>query len=142
MSTVWWLDALKRAEKVIGEAAFEQTKKKPGLKFNPRLELIGFRTNWALCFQRNKRFIKSKTKLWKCCLIISSIGWIAANLRHFWKFNWPYNFFKSINHYIISLLLPKRVQLSSKFSTKDLHIPDSIFQVKLEYEYRCDAAST
>ena len=34
-STIWWLDALKRIEKIIRENAFEQKKKKPRLKFNP-----------------------------------------------------------------------------------------------------------
>jgi len=38
------LDALKRIERIIGENAFEQKKKKPGIKFNPRLALIGLRT--------------------------------------------------------------------------------------------------
>jgi len=38
------LDAVKRKEKIIRENAFEQKKKKPGLKFNPGLALIGLRT--------------------------------------------------------------------------------------------------
>ena len=35
---------MKRIEKIIRENAFEQKKKKPGLKFNPGLLLIGLRT--------------------------------------------------------------------------------------------------
>ena len=36
---------LKRSiEKIIGENAFEQKKKKPGLRFNPGLALINLRT--------------------------------------------------------------------------------------------------
>ena len=35
LPTIWWLDALKRIEKIIRENAFEQKKKKPRLKFNP-----------------------------------------------------------------------------------------------------------
>ena len=38
------MDVLKRIEKIIRENAFEQNKKKPGLKFNPGLALIGLRT--------------------------------------------------------------------------------------------------
>ena len=30
MPTIWWLDALKRIEKIIRENALEQMKKKPG----------------------------------------------------------------------------------------------------------------
>ena len=33
-----------RIEKIVGENAFEQKKKKPGLKCNPELALIGLRT--------------------------------------------------------------------------------------------------
>ena len=42
--TIWWMDAVKRIEKIIRENAFEQKKKKPRLKFNPGLALIGLRT--------------------------------------------------------------------------------------------------
>ena len=42
MSTSWWLEALKIAEKIIQENAFEPKKKKPGLSAN-RLS-----NNWAL----------------------------------------------------------------------------------------------
>ena len=35
------INALKRIEKIIRKNAFEQKKKKPGLKFNPGLTLIG-----------------------------------------------------------------------------------------------------
>ena len=38
------MDALKRIEKIIQENAFEQKEKKPRLKFNPGLALIGLRT--------------------------------------------------------------------------------------------------
>ena len=35
-------------EKIIGEIAFEQKRKKPGLKLNPRLELLNRPSNiWA-----------------------------------------------------------------------------------------------
>ena len=44
MTTIWWLDALKRIEKIIRESAFEQKKEKPRLKFNPGLALIVLRT--------------------------------------------------------------------------------------------------
>ena len=44
MSTIWWFDSIKRLEKIIREIVFEQKKKKPGLKFNPGLTLIGLRT--------------------------------------------------------------------------------------------------
>ena len=37
-------DALKRIEKIILKNAFQQKKKKLGLKFNPGLALTGFRT--------------------------------------------------------------------------------------------------
>ena len=42
--TNWWLDAPKRREEITRENTFEQKKKKPGLKFNPGLALIGLRT--------------------------------------------------------------------------------------------------
>ena len=50
LSTVWWFDALERVEKIILKNAFEQNKKKPGLKFNPGLALIGLQTTgvWFL----------------------------------------------------------------------------------------------
>ena len=38
------MDDLKRIEKIILEDAFELKEKKPGLKFNLRLALIGLRT--------------------------------------------------------------------------------------------------
>ena len=44
MPTIWWLDTLKRIEKIIRENAFGQKKKKPRLKFNPGLALIDLRT--------------------------------------------------------------------------------------------------
>ena len=34
----------KRIEKIIRESAFDEKKKKPGLKFNPRLASTGLRT--------------------------------------------------------------------------------------------------
>ena len=37
----------KRIEKIIRESAFDEKKKKPGLKFNPRLALTGLRTTGA-----------------------------------------------------------------------------------------------
>ena len=45
LSTSWWLNALKRREKIIRENAFEQKREKPGWKFNPGLALIGLRTS-------------------------------------------------------------------------------------------------
>ena len=51
MSTViWWLDALKRTEKIIRENDFEQKKKNPGLEFNLGLALIGL---WTTCRAMN-----------------------------------------------------------------------------------------
>ena len=44
MPKIWWLDALKRREEITRKNTFEQKKKKPGLKFNPGLALIGLRT--------------------------------------------------------------------------------------------------
>ena len=44
LPTIWWLDALKRREEIIRENTFEQKKKKPGLKFNPGLVVIGLQT--------------------------------------------------------------------------------------------------
>ena len=43
------MDALNRREKIIWENAFEQKKKKPGLKFNPGLALIGLRATGPWC---------------------------------------------------------------------------------------------
>ena len=40
---IWWSDTLKRIEKILWESAFDQKKKKPGLKFNPELALSGAR---------------------------------------------------------------------------------------------------
>ena len=41
---------LKKIKKIIRESAFDKKKKKPGLKFNPRLALTGVRTNgpWTI----------------------------------------------------------------------------------------------
>ena len=51
--TTWWFDALKRIEKIIPlKNAFEQRKKKPGLKFNPGLALIPLRTTGSLSLFR------------------------------------------------------------------------------------------
>ena len=35
LSTSWWLDALKLAQKIIRENAFERIKKKPGFNLTP-----------------------------------------------------------------------------------------------------------
>ena len=45
-----WLDTLKKIEKIIRESAFDKEKKKPGLKFNPRLAQTRVRTTgpWIL----------------------------------------------------------------------------------------------
>ena len=40
----------KRIEKIIRESTFDEKKKKPGLKFNPRLALTGLRTTGAWIF--------------------------------------------------------------------------------------------
>ena len=50
LPTIWWLGALKRREEIIRESTFEQKKKKPRLKFNPGLELIGLRTTGPRAF--------------------------------------------------------------------------------------------
>ena len=47
--TIWLLGALKGREKIIRENAFEQKKKKPGLKFNFGLALIGLQTTGHSC---------------------------------------------------------------------------------------------
>ena len=44
VTSIWWLDTLKRIEKIIPESAFDNKKKKPGLKSNPRLALTGVQT--------------------------------------------------------------------------------------------------
>ena len=41
LPTIWWLDILKRIEKIIQQNAFDKKKKKPGLKFNPRFKQLG-----------------------------------------------------------------------------------------------------
>jgi len=49
----------------------------------------------------------------------------------FWKFHLHFKFFqehKSLHNLLTSLFL-KRHQLSPKFSTNDLYVPDSLFQV-------------
>ena len=43
LPTIWWVDVLKRIEKIIRDNACEQKKKKPGLKFNPGLALTDLR---------------------------------------------------------------------------------------------------
>lgn len=44
MSIIWLEDALKIIEKIVGEHSLEQQKKKPRLRFNPRLALISLQT--------------------------------------------------------------------------------------------------
>ena len=46
------MDTLKRIEKIIREKAFDENKKKPGLKFNPRLAVTGVRTTgpWMVSY--------------------------------------------------------------------------------------------
>ena len=41
---IGYSDTLKRKEKIIRKSAFDNKKKKPGLKFNPRLALTDVRT--------------------------------------------------------------------------------------------------
>ena len=66
MPTVWWLDTLKRIEKIIRESAFDKKKKKPWLKFNPGFALSGVRTTgpWLsrLCCQGNVN--AERTQFW------------------------------------------------------------------------------
>ena len=61
LPTVWWLDALKRREKIIQENAFGQLqkKKKPELKFNPGLALIGLRTTGPITITKFVIFFKA-----------------------------------------------------------------------------------
>ena len=49
--TIWWLDTLKRKEKIIRESAFDKKKKKPGLQFNSGLALTGVRTTGPWMFR-------------------------------------------------------------------------------------------
>ena len=44
LPTIWWLDTLKRIEKIILESAFDKKTKKPGLKLIPGLALTSVRT--------------------------------------------------------------------------------------------------
>ena len=50
--------ALKRREKIVRENAFEQKKKKPGLKFNPGVALIDLRTSgpWISTIELVEKF--------------------------------------------------------------------------------------
>ena len=50
LSTSWWLEALKIAEKIIREKAFEHNKKKTRVKFNPGLNANRLSNNWAQVF--------------------------------------------------------------------------------------------
>ena len=50
LSTSWWLEALKIAEKIIREKAFEHNKKKTRVKFNPGLSANRLSNNWAQVF--------------------------------------------------------------------------------------------
>ena len=44
MRTIWWLETLKRIEKIIPQSAFDKKIGKPRLNFNPGLALTGIRT--------------------------------------------------------------------------------------------------
>ena len=44
MPTIWWLATLKTLQKIVRENALDDEKKRPELKFNPGLALIGLRT--------------------------------------------------------------------------------------------------
>ena len=59
MSTSWQLDALKTIEKNIQGNAFEQKKKKPGLKFNPGLALICLQTTGPSCINNELAMIST-----------------------------------------------------------------------------------
>ena len=50
LSTSWWLEALKIAEKIIREKAFEHNKNKTRVKFNPGLSANRLSNNWAQVF--------------------------------------------------------------------------------------------
>ena len=52
---MWWLD-----KEIIRENVFEQKKKKPGLKFNPGLALIGSQTNGPCLTTNYKKRINSR----------------------------------------------------------------------------------
>ena len=61
MPRIWWLDARKRIEKIVGENAFEQKKKKPRSKFNARLALIGLRTTGSSDIKLEKRIVGGRS---------------------------------------------------------------------------------
>ena len=44
LPTIWWLDILKRIEKIILESVFDKKIKNPGLNFTPGSALTGVRT--------------------------------------------------------------------------------------------------
>ena len=50
----WWLDVLKRIDKIIRKNAFDQKEKKPELKCNLSLALIGLRITGS-CTLTNER---------------------------------------------------------------------------------------
>ena len=68
MSTIWWLDALKRIETIIRESAFQQKKKKQGLKGTPRLISLWTTGSWMVIInlwtsgQRRPSFITAVLK--------------------------------------------------------------------------------
>ena len=57
LATIWWLDALKRIEKIIRQNAFEQKKKKPRLRLNPGLVLISLQTTGPWSCDKDKVFL-------------------------------------------------------------------------------------
>ena len=75
MSTIWWLDALKRIEKIIRESAFQQKKKKQGLKGNPRLISLWTTGSWMVIInlwtsgQRGPSFVKAVLK----CFVVEQV---------------------------------------------------------------------
>ena len=57
LSTILWLDAWKIKEKIIRENAFEQQTRKPRIKFNHRLALIGLQKTGKVKFVLISSFI-------------------------------------------------------------------------------------
>ena len=97
LPTIWWLDALKRREKIVWENAFEQNKKKLRLKFNPRfIALIGHRTSGPTQVTRAVRYYPQASLPARFCK--DSNGW------NFYKAS-PDGFIMPVNQKKVGLLL-------------------------------------
>ena len=75
-------------EKIIRESAFDKKKKKPGLKFNPGLELTGIRTTGPCTItkpSRPKHFVGGRFQSIK---ILNMLQATYHNLQHE-NFSWP-----------------------------------------------------